>query len=137
MHHWNDCMVLFQDPANDPFDYTNEGMKLQAEDESYPEDGYFVIYPAKAKVAGLTPGSKSLKVKAKDQKASVLTGYQISYRANGTKKRKAVDSKKNKKTIRKLKKGKKYQVRVRGYVKVDGEKYYGKWSAVKTSKKIK
>ena len=102
-----------------------------------PEDGYFVIYPAKAKVAGLTPGSKSLKVKAKDQKASGLTGYQISYRAKGTKKWKAVDSKKNKKTIRKLKKGKKYQVRVRGYVKVNGEKYYGKWSAVKTSKKIK
>ena len=29
------------------------------------------------------------------------------------------------------------EVRVRGYVKVDGEKYYGKWSAVKISKKIK
>lgn len=45
--------------------------------------------------------------------------------------------KKIKVTVKKLKKGKKYQFRVRSYVKVDGQKYYGKWSKVKTSKKVK
>ena len=102
-----------------------------------PENGSFIIYPAKAKVAKLTAGKRSLKVKAKDQKASGLTGYQISYKVKGTSKWKSVDSAKNIKTIKKLKKGKKYNVRVRGYVKVDGEKHYGSWSAVKTSGKIK
>ena len=33
--------------------------------------------------------------------------------------------------------GKKYQVRVRRYVTVDGQKYFGRWSKIKTIKKIK
>ena len=33
--------------------------------------------------------------------------------------------------------GKKYQVKVRGYVKVNGQKYYGNWSKIKVTKKIK
>ena len=30
-----------------------------------------------------------------------------------------------------------FQVRVRGYVKVNGQKYYGNWSKIKVTKKIK
>jgi large subunit ribosomal protein L4 len=41
------------------------------------------------------------------------------------------------KTIKKLKKGKQYQIRVRAYKSVSGSKYYGAWSKVKTTKKVK
>ena len=97
----------------------------------------FIIVPAKAAVQKLTPGKGSLKVKAKDQKKSGLTGYEISYKIKGSKKWKSTTSAKNVKTIKNLKKGKKYQVRVRGYVKVSGKKHYGAWSKVKTSKAVK
>ena len=100
-------------------------------------EGTFIIKPAKAKVSKLAPGKKSLKVTAKNQKKSGLTGYQISYRVKGSKKWKNTTSTKNVKTIKKLKKGKTYQVRVRGYVKVGKKNYYGAWSKVSTSKKIK
>ncbi len=99
--------------------------------------GSFIIVPAKAAVKKLTPGKGSLKVTAKNQKKSGLTGYEISYKIKGSKKWKTTTSTKNVKTIKNLKKGKKYQVRVRGYVKVGGKKHYGAWSKVKTSKKIK
>ena len=90
-----------------------------------PEDGHFIIKPAKAVVNKLDVGKKKVKVTVKNQKASGLTGYQISYKVKGTKKWKSVYSTSNVKTIAKLKKGKKYQVKVRGYVKVNGQKYYG------------
>ena len=101
------------------------------------EDGYFYIVPAKGSVSKLGIGKKQIKVTVKDQKESGLTGYQISYRAKGTKKWKNVSSTKNVMTVKKLKKGKTYQFRVRGYVNIDGTKYYGKWSKIKTSKKVK
>ena len=41
------------------------------------------------------------------------------------------------KTIKKLKKGKQYQIKVRAYKSVSGTKYYGAWSKVKTTKKVK
>ena len=37
-----------------------------------------------------------------------------------------------KKTIRKLKRGRKYYVRIRAYKTVKGKKHYGSWSKVKT-----
>lgn len=101
------------------------------------EDGYFIIAPAKGSVKYLTAGKRKIKVTVKNQKASGVTGYQISYRVKGTKKWKYVSSFKNVRTVKKLKKGRRYQFRVRSYVKVDGQKYYGKWSKVKTSKKVK
>jgi hypothetical protein len=39
--------------------------------------------------------------------------------------------------VGKLKKGKKYEVQARAYKTVGGAKYYGAWSAVKTSGKVK
>lgn len=75
----------------------------------------------------------------KDTKA---TGYQIQYSTNSKmKSAKTVRIKKNttyKQTIKKLKKGKKYYVRVRSYktVKVNGKSVtvYGSWSKVKSVK---
>lgn len=106
---------------------------------SQPEDGTFIIIPAKAKVNKLSVGKKKLTVKAKNQKKSGLTGYQIAYKVKGAKKWKTVKVKKNTKVLKKLKKGKKYQVKVRGYVyiKSESKNYFGAWSKVKTSKKIK
>lgn len=104
---------------------------------SQPEDGYFYIVPAKATVNKAKAGKKKMTVTAKNQKSSGLTGYQYSYRIKGKKKWTTVRSSSNKKTIKKLKKGKKYQVRVRGFVKIDGEYCYGAWSKVKTTAKIK
>jgi uncharacterized protein YjdB len=82
-------------------------------------------------------GKKKLTVKW-TPKSSVFAGYQISYRIKG-KKWKTVNvagAKKSSKVIKKLKKGKKYQVKVRGYKKVGNKTVYGKYSKTK-AKKVK
>ncbi len=70
------------------------------------------------------------------KKPKGASGYQIQYRKKGAKKftnlKKAVVKAKVK--SKKLKKGKKYQFRVRTYTIVDGSKVYGKWTKVKTVK---
>lgn len=89
--------------------------------------------------------SKITKIKAGKKKATLTfkkvkgaKGYRIKYSTSKKfKKAKVVTVKKNKATIRKLKKGKKYYFKVQAYKKVNGKKYYGKWSAKKKSKKIK
>ena len=99
----------------------------------------FKIVPAKATVKKLTAGKKKLTV-TMSSKPSKKGGtyYQIQYRVKGSSKWKTVNKKKgNKVVIKKLKTGKKYQIRVRAYKTVSGKKYYGAWSKVKTSKKIK
>ena len=67
-----------------------------------------------------------------------VAGYQIQYALNKkfTKKKKSkwAGKWKSAKTISKLKKGKKYYVRVRAYRKKSGKKIYGKWSKVKKVK---
>ena len=96
--------------------------------------GKFIIAPAKAVVSKLVPGKNRIKVKAKNQKASGLTGYEIAYKLKSSKDWNTVTSKSNIKTLKKLKKGKTLQVKVRGFVEVDGEKHFGKWSKVKSAK---
>ena len=96
--------------------------------------GTFIIAPAKAVVSKLVPGKNRIKVKAKNQKASGLTGYEIAYKLKSSKDWNTVTSKSNIKTLKKLKKGKTLQVKVRGFVEVDGEKHFGKWSKVKSAK---
>ncbi len=67
-----------------------------------------------------------------------VAGYQIQYALNKkfTKKKKSkwAGKWKSAKTISKLKKGKKYYVRVRAYRKKSGKKLYGKWSKIKKVK---
>lgn len=73
----------------------------------------------------------------KYSKVSGAKGYQITYATNSkfTKSKKVVNTTKRTKTIKKLKKGKTYYVRVRAYKKDStGRKVYGKYSTVKKIK---
>ena len=78
----------------------------------------------------------TVRAKTKVGKTGV-SHYQIRYRMKGSKKWKLAKTTKQTITIRKLKKGKKYQVQIRAYTKTDGKTYYGAWSTVKTSRAIK
>lgn len=94
---------------------------------------YFYIAPAVPKDISVTStAAKTLKIKWK--KDSKATGYEIYYGTNSkfTKKtRKVVDIKKYRttsKTVKKLKSGKTYYVKMRAYKKVGSKKVYGPWS---------
>lgn len=96
------------------------------------------VVSTKPKIAKLTPKKKSLSVKfAKKPSGYYGKAYQIAYRVKGTKKWKTLTTSKQTKTLKSLKKGKKYQVRVRAYTKVNKKTYFSKWSSIKTSGKIK
>jgi hypothetical protein len=101
----------------------------------------FLISPAKAVIKSLVDGKNSLTITVKDQKASGVTGYEVSYRVKGSSawKTKNFKATSNKLVLKNLKKGKIYQVRVRateGYhEELDGHNF-GEYSAVNTSSKI-
>lgn len=94
----------------------------------------FVINPAKQEIQKLTAKSKGFYI---DYAAkSHATGYEIQYATNssfsGAKKTVITSNKTDRVTVSKLSGNKKYYVRVRTYITVNGIKYYGAWSAVKT-----
>ncbi|MDD7402774.1 MAG: fibronectin type III domain-containing protein [Butyribacter sp.] len=95
----------------------------------------FSIKPPKTTLKKVTAaGSKKAKVQFAKSKASV-SGYQIVYSTSSKfKAAKKVTTKKTSYTLKKLKKGKKYYVKVRAYKTVDGKKIYGAYSAVKKIK---
>lgn len=98
----------------------------------------FKILPKKAGISKAVPGNKLVEV-TMSTKVSATGGtvYQIQYRVKGSSKWKTTTAKTKTKTIKKLKKGKQYQFKVRAYKSVSGTKYYGAWSKVKTTKRIK
>ena len=89
--------------------------------------------PAKVKSLALkSPKKKQLKVSWK--KVSGAKGYQIRYATNKSFKNSktvTVSSKYKTKTLKKLKSGKRYYVKVRAYTKSGSKKIYGAYSAVK------
>jgi hypothetical protein len=101
----------------------------------------FKILPKTLKVTKLTRGAKRLTARwTASPKAEKITGYQIQYRVKGKakwSKAKKVAPKRARTTLRKLKTGKSYQVRVRGYKVVDGARYSSAWSAVNTAEKTR
>jgi len=118
----------------------------EPEPEPEPQEPDLSKYtPAKASIKALkATGGKKLKITWK--KVKNASGYEVQVSTN--KKFKKIDKKASTKkgskttvTIKKLKKNKKYYVQVRAYrnVKIDGKTYkvVGKWSKIKTSKKIK
>ena len=99
----------------------------------------FIIKPKKLTIKAPTTKAKTITAKFITQ--PYLTTYHIQYRIKGQSNwtnvyinlpsKKAVTSSYK---ISKLTKGKYYQIRVRGYKRVDNKAYYGTWSAIKTIK---
>ena len=96
----------------------------------------YKINPKGTKLKKPKKWEKAIKVKWKKQSAKMsksrITGYQIQIATDKkfTKNKKTVNVKgyrRTSKTIRKLKSGKKYYVRIRTYKKVNGKKYYSAW----------
>ena len=95
---------------------------------------YFKIKPKKAYTPTLKSSSKKkLKVSWKKSPGKV-SGYQIYYRVKGTSTWKKVYTSSTSKTLKNLKSGKTYQVKIRAYKTIDGKKYFGSFSSVKTKK---
>ncbi|MBQ4529664.1 MAG: fibronectin type III domain-containing protein [Lachnospiraceae bacterium] len=88
--------------------------------------------PSKVKMTKVSTGKKNITLRWKKIQAS---GYEIQCSTSKKFKRDVTKTivKKSKKTatVKKLKNGKTYYVRIRAYSKVDGKKYYGTWSKVK------
>ena len=96
------------------------------------------VVPKKAAVKSASVGKRRVTVKMSTKVSS--TGgstYQIGYKQKGTSKWKYTTTTSQSKVIKSLKKGKKYYIKVRAYGSVGGIKYYGSWSAVKTSGKVR
>ena len=92
--------------------------------------------PKKPEMKKLTAGKKKFTVQwKKDKKAD---GYQVQYSTEKNFKKNVksvnVSKKSTKATVKKLKKGKTYRVRVRSYKKINGKKYYSGWGKVKSVK---
>ncbi len=97
-----------------------------------------IVLPKSMKLSKAKP-SGSRKAKVTWEKNDTAQGYELQYATNKTftKKMKTVSIKKQatvKKTVKKLKGGKKYYFRIRAYVKIDGTKYYSDWSKAKKVK---
>ena len=79
--------------------------------------------------------SKKGRLKLLLGKVTGAKGYQLQYALNKKfKKKKSIQTKKTKYTIKKLKKKKTYYIRVRAYKMNGKKKVYGKWSTVKKVK---
>ena len=92
--------------------------------------------PKKPEMNKLTAGKKKFTVQwKKDKKAD---GYQVQYSTDKKFKKNVksvnVSKKSTKATVKKLKKGKTYWVRVHSYKKINGKKYYSGWGKVKSVK---
>lgn len=104
----------------------------------------FKEYNARSGKASNEPGKvsklkaknlKGKKVKVTFKKLSNVSGYEIQYASN--RKFKKSSTKRMTKTsciLKKLKKGKKYYIRVRAYRIISGQTYYGDYSSVRTIK---
>ena len=97
----------------------------------------FKINPPKSAVKKLKKGKKSFTVYVKKQ-SKQTSGYQVQYSTSkkfkSPKAKTLTSYKKTKLTVKKLKKHKKYYVRVRTYKKVGKAKYYSGWSSTKSIK---
>lgn len=98
----------------------------------------FRIVPKKASIKSIRAGKKKLTVRMTAAAAS--TGgnrYQLAWKKSGSSKWRYINTKYRVKTVKKLRKGSRYQIKVRAYKVVDGTRYYGAWSKTKRSRIIK
>ena len=94
----------------------------------------YQIKPKTVSIKKITSGSKKITVKW-NKNTTQTTGYQIQYATDSTfysneNKIKIGSNKTTSKTVKNLKKNKKYYVRIRTYKKVSGKKIYSSWSKV-------
>ena len=92
----------------------------------------FNIYPAKATGLELKADKGAIKVSYDKKDGGVK--YQICYRIKGKSSWKKTTATGTSATVKNLKSGKTYEVKVRAFKKVNGTNYYGAWSAVKKIK---
>ena len=90
----------------------------------------FIVKPAKESITSLKKGTKRFTVKYKKQSGAK---YQIYYKTAGSK-AKTVKTSAVTKTVKNLKKGKTYTVKVRAYKTIGKDTYYGAYSAAKKVK---
>lgn len=94
----------------------------------------FQIIPKKPNIVSVKPGKKNT-LDIKWKKVSNISGYQISYSLQSKKGFKTVTlkSKATKTTLKKLKSGKKYYVKMRTYKTVNGKRIYSQYTELKKS----
>ena len=113
---------------------SNSTDEKQKPSSSNNEDTPKVKASSKVKLTSAKNG-KGKKLTVKWKKVTGAKGYQLQYALNiKFKKKKSVQTKKTKYTIKKLKKKKTYYIRVRAYKMNGKKKVYGKWSTVKKVK---
>lgn len=131
----DDCSVRF---------YYDDGKSPEL--RYFETSDYYIAYkPYKSTISKLTTGSKYIKVQWAQNKSSEVDGYQVQIATNskftsGKKTYTVKDENQLSKKISKLKKGKKYYVRVRAYEEETSyysedapvKKVYGSWSDVKS-----
>ncbi|MBQ7740231.1 MAG: fibronectin type III domain-containing protein [Eubacterium sp.] len=124
----------YKEPGNNP---SGSGSSTQTDtkNKNTSADSKNPVADKKTTVKKLTRKKKAILVKWK--KVSGITGYQLQYSTKKSfskktsKKINIKSAKKSKYTIKKLKRNKKYFVRIRTYKTVKGKKYYSKWSKAK------
>lgn len=113
--------------------YRKNASLILKSSSSAPKTIYYVAAPKCSSVTNSAAGS----LKVICSRNAKVSGYQIQYALNakftGAKTVTAAGYKTTTKAITKLKKNKKYYVRVRGYKKVKGVIYYSSWSAAKSA----
>ena len=113
---------------------SSSGTANAGKKQSTPSKTVKVKAPSKVKLTSAKNG-KGKKLTVKWKKVTGAKGYQLQYALNKKfKKKKSVQTKKTKYTIKKLKKKKTYYIRVRAYKMNGKKKVYGKWSTVKKVK---
>jgi hypothetical protein len=115
--------------------FTIYGVTGSAAEKYAKKHGVKFVAVPKAPSVTVSVAKKSATVKMK--KVSGASGYEIAYRVKGTSKYKTVTTTSLTKKLTKLTSKKKYEIKVRAYKKVNGKKYYGEYSSVKTTSKIK
>ena len=102
-------------------------------DGMYNKEGEKTAKAKPTKIKKIKRLKKGFKIKMK--KISGVNGYQIKYSLKKNfKKAGKINTKKTIKTVKGLKRGKNYYVKVRTYKYVNGKKTYSKWSKVKKVK---
>lgn len=118
---------------------TPSATKPSGSTASKPSVSTKAVKPPKTKFISVKGAKKSLKIKWKKQTKNV-TGYEIwcstskKFTKKTTVKKTVKKAKTTSLTVKKLKAKKTYYVKIRTYHKIDGKKYYSKWSSVKKVK---